>query len=155
MLGIAFYALIRIKRHNLNSNYLIAIHTLRLPVELVLYQLYLAGKIPKIMTFHGWNLDILSGLTALIILVYPLITKKYIRPSIVFIWNSIGLVFLAIIVSLAILSAPLPIQQFGFAQPNIAVFEFPYCYLPTCIVPIVLLSHILIIKSYKQASMKT
>lgn len=98
------------------------------------------------MTFKGWNFDILIGLSALAILFYQFISKRKIKPQFFLIWNITGIVFLSIIVTLAILSAPLPVQQFAFDQPNIAVLEFPYCWLPTCVVPIVLISHILLLK---------
>lgn len=57
-----------------------------------------------------------------------------------------GILFLLFIVSIAILSSPLPIQQLAFDQPNIALLIFPYTFLPTCVVPIVLMSHILLLK---------
>ncbi len=102
------------------------------------------------MTFAGWNFDILIGLSALIILLYQISSKRKVSRHFSIIWNIIGIIFLLFIVSLAILSSPLPIQQFAFAQPNIAVLEFPYCFLPTCVVPIVLISHILLINEQKK-----
>jgi hypothetical protein len=56
------------------------------------------------------------------------------------------------IVLTAILSAPLPIQQLAFEQPNIAVMYFPFVYLPGFIVPIVLFSHLVSLKKLMQAS---
>jgi hypothetical protein len=50
------------------------------------------------------------------------------------------------IVSNAILSAPFPFQQFAFDQPNIAVLYFPFIWLPCCVVPLVLLSHLAAIR---------
>lgn len=148
-IALTFILLKRIDRQNLNPKILLAIHILRIPVELILFQLYLQNKIPILMTFKGWNFDILVGLSALIILLYQLLSKRKINTHFFKIWNIIGIVFLFIIVSLAILSSPLPIQQFAFDQPNIAVLEFPYCFLPTCIVPIVLITHILLINKQK------
>lgn len=136
-----------IDKQKLSTNHLLSIHILRIVVELVLYQLFLENKVPKLMTFQGWNFDILIGISALIILTYQLISKQKIDRRILIIWNIIGIVFLLFIVSLAILSSPLPIQQLAFEQPNIAVLEFPYCFLPTCVVPIVLISHILMLRS--------
>src|SRR5688572_30485082 len=40
------------------------IHTVRIPVEGILFLLYTYGTIPELMTFEGRNLDILSGLSA-------------------------------------------------------------------------------------------
>src|SRR5262245_30711851 len=42
--------------------HLTLLHTIRIPVELVLSWLYAAGLVPEIMTFHGNNFDILSGI---------------------------------------------------------------------------------------------
>ncbi|MFZ8477569.1 hypothetical protein ACO1MN_15020, partial [Staphylococcus aureus] len=39
-------------------------HIIRIPVELVLYWLFLHKAIPDLMTFEGRNFDIVSGLTA-------------------------------------------------------------------------------------------
>jgi hypothetical protein len=41
-------------------------HTVRIPVELTLLWLYLGGQVPRMMTFEGWNFDILSGILALV-----------------------------------------------------------------------------------------
>lgn len=147
---ITFILLKQINTQTLNLKALLSIHILRLPVELALYQLFLQKKIPYLMTFKGWNFDILIGISALVIFSYclfhPIINRRFFIA-----WNIIGLVFLFIIVSLAILSSPLPIQKFAFEQPNIAVLEFPYCFLPSCIVPIVLISHVLLIGQYKKS----
>lgn len=145
---LTIYGLKKNDIEKINPNYLLGIHILRIPVELILYQLYLQEKIPKQMTFGGWNFDILIGVSALTILVYQLISKRKINRKFFIIWNITGIVFLLTIVSLAALSSPLPIQQFAFNQPNIAVLELPYCFLPTCVVPIVLMSHILLIKKF-------
>ena len=140
----------RIDKQKLNPKILLTIHILRIPVELILFQLYLQNKIPNLMTFKGWNFDILVGLSALAILIYQFISKRKINKHFFMIWNIVGIIFLLVIVSLAILSSPLPIQQFAFDQPNIAVLEFPYCFLPTCVVPIVLIAHILLINRQKK-----
>ncbi|WP_036153161.1 hypothetical protein [Maribacter forsetii] len=147
LLSILVFKIISIKE--LNTRYLIGIHIVRIPVELCLYQLFIKGQIPEIMTFTGWNFDILIGLSALVILIYQFVKKKNLARQYFLFWNVIGLLFLSVIVIIAILSSPLPIQQFAFEQPNIALLEFPYSFLPTCIVPIVFISHFLLIKHLK------
>jgi len=42
----------------------------------------------------------------------------------------------------ALFSAPSPIQKFAFDQPNIAILNFPFSWLPTFIVPIILFGHL-------------
>ena len=144
--ALTIFALKRSATAPLNSNLLLAVHVLRIPVELVLYQLHLQGKIPISMTFKGINFDILMGISALILLLYQLFIKQKINSKLFFAWNITGIASLLFIVVLAILSSPLPIQQFAFDQPNIAVLIFPYCLLPGCVVPMVLMAHILLLK---------
>jgi hypothetical protein len=61
-------------------------------------------------------------------------------------WNCGGILLLSVIVTIAVLSAPLPFQQLAFKQPNVAVLQFPFTWLPAYVVPVVLLSHIIFIK---------
>ncbi|HXB28517.1 MAG TPA: hypothetical protein VNW49_01800, partial [Puia sp.] len=58
----------------------------------------------------------------------------------------LGLLFL--IVRHAIFSIPSSLQKFGFDQPNIAILHFPYAWLPSCIVPMVLFSHLAMIRKF-------
>jgi hypothetical protein len=76
--------------------------------------------------------------------------NREIPPKVFIVWNFIGLIFPRYIVSLALLSSPLPIQPMAFEQPNVAVLEFPYSLLPTCVVPIVFIANVLRIKQTRQ-----
>lgn len=121
------------------------LHTIRVPVEIVLYLLFLHKTIPEIMTFEGRNLDIVSGITAPIVYYAGFVTKT-IGRNIILIWNFMCLALLVNIVTTAILSAPLPFQRLAFEQPNIAVLYFPFTWLPCCVVPLVLLAHLVTIR---------
>lgn len=121
------------------------LHTIRIPVEVVLFWLYMESMVPELMTFEGRNFDILSGFTAPIIWYFGFV-KKNLSPKIILIWNFICLGLLLNIVINAILSAPFPFQQFALDQPNIAVLYFPFVWLPGCVVPLVLLSHLVVIR---------
>ncbi|MBL0235472.1 MAG: hypothetical protein IPQ02_02340 [Saprospiraceae bacterium] len=125
----------------LNLRILTKLHIVRIPVELVLYGLYVYKAVPELMTFEGRNYDILSGLTAPIIY-YLGFVKKLINTRILLIWNFICLGLLLNIVVHAVLSAPFPFQQLAFDQPNIAVLHAPFNWLPSCIVPLVFFSHL-------------
>lgn len=147
-LGIAllfFTAKGRLFIDGLDTKTLTLLHTIRIPVEVVLFWLYMESMVPELMTFEGRNFDILSGLTAPIIWYFGFV-KKSISPKIILLWNFICLGLLLNIVANAILSAPFPIQQFAFDQPNIAVLYFPFVWLPGCVVPLVLLSHLVVIR---------
>jgi len=121
--------------------HLVWIHLVRIPVEIALHQLYLAGWVPKIMTFEGTNFDIISGITAPFI-VYFGYYKQTLPQWVLTSWNLICLGLLLNIVITAILSAPTPFQQLAFDQPNIAVTQFPFVWLPCFIVPVVLFTHL-------------
>lgn len=121
------------------------LHAIRIPVEVVLVMLFVEGMIPEIMTFEGRNFDILAGLSAPFVSWFGYVRNKISRPFLLM-WNIICVILLLNIVVTAVLSAPLPFQQFGFGQPNIAVFHYPFIWLPAFIVPVVLFSHIVLIR---------
>lgn len=130
---------------NLDLKQLTLLHTIRIPVEIVLYFLFISKAVPQIMTFEGRNFDILAGITAPVIFYFGFIKNK-ISNSILLIWNFISLALLINIIIIAILSAKTPFQQFALNQPNIAIGHFPFNWLPSIIVPIVLLSHLATIR---------
>ena len=130
--------------------WLTALHIIRIPVEMVLFWLYKEKQIPVNMTFEGWNYDIVSGITSLP-MIWISFSNSSIKKKILLGWNFICLGLLITIVTIAVLSAKLPIQQWGFDQPNVAIQHFPFAWLPSVIVPIVLMVHLasirLILKS--------
>ena len=117
------------------------INVMRVPVEISLYWLFLHKAVPEIMTFEGRNFDILAGLTAPIIANYSRSLKSS-KTYVLLIWNIISLGLLMNIVYIAFFSAPSPVQKFAFEQPNIAILYFPFNWLPTFIVPVVLFGHL-------------
>ena len=117
------------------------LNIVRIPVEIVLFWLFLNMAIPELMTFEGRNFDILAGITAPIVAYFGL-TKTKLNRQTILIWNFICLGLLINIVVNALFSAPSPIQKFAFEQPNIAILNFPFSWLPTFIVPIVLFGHL-------------
>ncbi len=117
------------------------LHTIRIPVEVVLYGLFLSGAVPQAMTFEGRNVDILSGLTAPIIYYFGF-TRSQLSRNVLIAWNLVCLGLLVNIVSTAALAVPSPFQQIAFDQPNVAILYFPFVWLPSVVVPIVLLAHV-------------
>ncbi|MHA7059504.1 hypothetical protein ACWGOQ_0019925 [Aquimarina sp. M1] len=126
---------------SLSIKYLTIVHIVRIPVEITLYYVFLSGLIPDLMTFDGYNYDILSGITAPIIY-YLVFVKKTIGRTGLLIWNIACLALLINILTIAVLSAQTPFQQLAFDQPNIGVTYFPFVWIPAVIVPIVLFSHL-------------
>lgn len=134
-------------RRNLQLTTLL--HAIRIPIEIILLQLFLHHMIPQLMTFEGRNFDILIGLTAPIIAL--LYHKQIIGYRGLLIWNIIGLLFVLNIVIHAILSLPSPFQQMAFDQPNLAVLYTPFVLLPGIVVPIVIYTHIIDILYLRKA----
>lgn len=117
------------------------IHIIRIPVEITLYLLFLDKQIPELMTFAGLNFDILAGISAPFIY-YIAFRNNTVNKRLLVVWNFICLALLLNIVIIALLSAPTPLQLLAFDQPNTAILFFPYVWLPTFIVPLVLFSHL-------------
>jgi len=117
------------------------LNIVRIPVEIVLFWLFLNKAIPELMTFEGRNFDIIAGITAPFVAYFMFSKNKFHRQKML-IWNFICLGLLINIVVNALLSAPSPIQKFAFDQPNIAILNFPFSWLPTFIVPIILFGHL-------------
>lgn len=126
---------------SLNMKGLTLLHSIRVFVELTLYFMFLESLIPKLMTFEGYNFDILSGLTAPLIYYFVFVIKRGGAKSLL-IWNFLCLALLFNIVIIAILSVPTPFQKLAFDQPNIGLTYFPFVWLPTVVVPIILFSHL-------------
>lgn len=117
------------------------LHVVRIPVELVLYWLSLSKAIPELMTFAGRNFDILSGILSPIVYFLSFRGDR-VNRGLLIAYNVLGLILLANIVTIAILSFPTPMQQLAFDQPNRAVLYFPYVWLPAIVVPVVLFAHL-------------
>lgn len=138
---------------SLPLQHLMYLNTVRIPVEIVLFWLFLNHAVPQLMTFEGRNFDILAGITAPAVAYFGF-TKRKISRAIILIWHLVCLALLANIVVHALLSAPSPIQKLAFDQPNIAILHFPFSWLPTFIVPIVLFGHLASIRQLMQKSYK-
>ncbi len=117
------------------------LNLVRIPVEFVLWWLFLNNCIPELMTFEGRNYDILAGLTAPFIAYFGF-SKGKISNQIILAWNIICLGLLINIGVHGFLSAPSPLQKLAFDQPNIALLYFPFSWLVSFIVPIVLFGHL-------------
>lgn len=120
------------------------LHVVRLPVEIVLFDLAAHAMISPHMTFEGRNFDIVMGISAPLMW-YLYTRKKSLSSTFLLIWNSAGILLLLNVVIHAILSVPTPFQQLSFEQPTIAPTLFPFTLLPGFVVPVVLWSQVITI----------
>ena len=130
---------------SLSPEKLTYIHLVRIPVEIGLWWLFLHRTIPELMTFEGWNFDILAGVTAPLIIYFGY-HRNVISKRAILGWNVVCLVLVLFILIIAVLSAPFPLQQLAFEQPNVGLLHFPFSWLPTFIVPVVVFSHLVSIR---------
>ncbi|MFP5041702.1 hypothetical protein [Parasediminibacterium sp. JCM 36343] len=130
---------------SLNIKILSIFHIIRIPVELVLFWLFMYKSVPQLMTFEGRNFDIFSGLSAPFIYYFGFSKNKLSNKTLVG-WNFICLALVINIAINGILSATTTFQQFAFEQPNIAIQYFPFALLPSVIVPLVIFSHLVSIR---------
>ena len=117
------------------------LHVIRIPVEIVLFWLLQNRLVPEAMTFEGRNFDILSGLTAPIVFWLAFRGGKTNRTMLI-VWNIAALLLLVNVVTIAVRAMPSPMQSLALDQPNIAVLYFPFNWLPSVVVPIVLFAHL-------------
>jgi len=120
--------------------WLVAAQTFRIPVEIVLWQLAVAGAIPELLSFHGRNVDILVGLTAPVV-AYACFVRRAWPARVAVWWNWAGIVILLNVVVHAQLSAPTPWRIFETDPPTTFIADWPYIWLPDFLVPLAWLLH--------------
>jgi hypothetical protein len=107
---------------------LVGFQGFRLPLELVLHHWAAIGTVPETMTWSGQNIDVVSGVAALI--VAPLAGRW---RGAAWAANVIGLCLLVNVARVAIMSSPLPFA-WQLEQPLQRAFHLPYAYiLPVCV----------------------
>jgi len=120
----------------------VAAQSFRIAVEIVLWQLAVAGMAPEIMTFTGRNVDILVGLSAPVV-AYACFVRRLWSPRVAVWWNLAGIVILLNVVLHAQLSAPTPYRLIVVDPPPTFIGALPYIWLPAFLVPLAWLLHLL------------
>jgi hypothetical protein len=107
---------------------LIGFQAFRLPLELVMHQAATAKIMPEVMTFTGYNFDIVTGVTALLLGLYAWLSKRPLPRPLIMVWNFMGQILLFVIVGVAFAATPV-FRAFGDGQVNTFVAEFPYIWI--------------------------
>lgn len=121
----------------------------RVVMELILWQLFMAGVLPVIMTFEGRNVDIVVGLSA------PLIGwlcfgRRLWSPRVAVWWNVAGIMILLNVVLHAQLSAPTPYRRIIADPPPTLIAHLPWIWLPAFLVPLAWGLHLLSIRQLRR-----
>ena len=119
---------------------LVGFQAFRLPLELVMHRAATEHVMPTVMSFGGYNFDIVSGATALVLGL--VLARRSVPRAVLVAWNLLGSVLLATIVTIAFLATPL-LRAFGDAELNVWITQFPYCWMGV-MVGAALLGHVLV-----------
>jgi hypothetical protein len=127
---------------------LVGLQSFRLPLEMLMHEAYTDGLMPVQMSYSGLNFDIVTGATAAGLAVW----LRLGRPPrvVVTAWNILGLVLLANIVGVAVLSMPL-FAVFGSTPDRLNTFVTspPYVLLPAVMVLAAWAGHLVIFQALR------
>jgi hypothetical protein len=121
----------------------------RLPLELVMHRAAEEGVMPSVMSYGGYNFDIVSGITGGVL--GWALARGEVPRGVIVAWNVLGSVLLAVIVTIAFLATPV-VRAFGDDQLNTWIAEFPYVWMAV-MVGGALLGHVLVAR--KLSSLKS
>ncbi|HXE56548.1 MAG TPA: hypothetical protein VNK43_00965 [Gemmatimonadales bacterium] len=120
---------------------LVGYQAFRVPVEWLLHRMYLEGFVPVQMTWAGRNSDLITGLTAAVLGLW-LGAGRSVPRWVLLGWNVLGLALLVNIVTVAVLSTPVPFRRFTEGPPNLLPSTFPFVWLPSFLVQLAGFGHL-------------
>lgn len=132
---------------------LVGFQAFRIPVEWLLHRLYQEGTVPVQMTYAGRNFDVVTGVTAAALGLW--LARGGRSRGLVLAWNILGLALLTNIVTIAILSTPVPFRRFLDGPPNMLPSVWPYVWLPSFLVQLALAGHVLVFRQLLSAETPT
>ena len=122
---------------------LIGLQVFRLPLELAMHHASDLGVMPSVMSYSGRNFDIVTGISALVLL--PLLLKCRLPLSVIWSWNVLGFALLLNVMMVAIRATPV-FGHFGEAQLNTWVAYVPFVWLPSVLVTVAWAGHLLVFR---------
>jgi hypothetical protein len=123
---------------------LVGAQAFRFPLELIMHRAYAEGIMPVQMSYSGFNFDILTGLSAIVVAL--MLVRNPRSLVVVRIWNTAGIVLLANVVTIAIVSAPTPLRLFHNEPANDWITRAPWVWLPTVFVVVAIMGHVLVLR---------
>ena len=107
-----------------------------------MHRAYVEGLMPVQMSYSGRNFDIVTGITALALGAWLATGRDLAR--LVLAWNTLGVVLLANILIVALLSAPTPFRVFMNEPANVWITHAPWVWLPTVMVFAAVFGHVVV-----------
>lgn len=141
---VAFSELGRLMAAQLRFKWLIGFQVFRVAVELLLHRGYNEGLVPWQMSYFGYNFDVLTGISGLLIAM--VFAQGHLPRWSLWVWNVCGLGLLLNVVMIAVVSMPTPMRLFHTEPANVWIIHWPFVWLPTFLVPAALLGHLLVFR---------
>ena len=123
---------------------LVGFQSFRILVELLLHRGALDGLTPPQMTYTGWNFDVVTGLAAVVVAIR--LERGVLGRRAAWAFNVLGILLLANVLTIAVLSMPTPLRVFVDHPVNVWIADAPFIGLPTILVPFAMLGHMLLWK---------
>jgi hypothetical protein len=127
---------------------LILVQAFRFPLELAMHAMYERGIMPVEMSYSGRNVDIITGVTALVV---AMIVRTGRGRAIAAAWNVMGLLLVLNVVTVAILATP-RFRYFGDDHLNVWITYPPFVWLPAVMVLAATSGHLLIFRALRAAA---
>ena len=105
---------------------LIGFQAFRLPLELIMHRAAVAGIMPNVMSYTGYNFDIVTGATAVPLAIY--VWRRPVPRWLIRVWNVTGQILLLVVAGVAFAASPV-FRAFGDDQLNVWVTQFPYAWI--------------------------
>jgi hypothetical protein len=125
---------------------LVGFQAFRIPVELGIHDAATRGVAPMEMSWSGWNYDIVTGVTALLIAPFVLRLPTWALHA----WNAMGLALVLWVVVVGVVSMPTPFQLIETQTENTWIATFPFIWLPCVHVALAWLGHLLLFKRLRR-----
>ena len=121
---------------------LVGFQSFRIVVEIGIHLAGTEGVAPMILSWSGWNFDIATGVSALVLV--PFVNKL---PRVALLaWNTAGLLLVLAVVAVAVMATPGPMNVLLTEPANIWVSHFPFVWLPIVLVQSAVLGHLLVFR---------
>ena len=142
--GFAFSKLGKKVNEQVSLMAIVGLQAFRLPLEMYMHEASERGIMPQVLSYRGLNFDIITGIGAIVLLLIWMVRGE-VSKALIWIWNVFGLACLAMIFFIAVSSSPV-LRAWGDEpeKVNSWVLYFPYIWLPTVLVVIAVVSHLLI-----------
>ena len=123
---------------------IVGLQAFRLPLEIFMHQAAVAGIMPNQMSYSGFNFDILTGASAVVV---SLLVAMNRCPRVVLLaWNAARTLLLLTIMTIGISSTP-TFPAFGPDRLNTFIADPPFVWLPGILVPCAAWGHLLVWRS--------